>query len=170
MPVLGEIAATARQYMPATWTALSTRQDFGEDGLQRTVDAAKEELFGVVTDYDDELTTYGRLGVRYAAVIVALRLISPGYDHWMTAATGWGAAGQRTENKTFIDRANALLKFRDEVLVPEEQRLYPQVQTILIGVLTPQRASIMRARDADDTLHVTPSPTLFPDPYERPAT
>lgn len=169
MPVLGEIAARASGHMPATWEALSKRQQFGEEGLQRRVDTVKEILFGEVAPYDQELALYGPLGVEYAGICVALDLVSAGYDHWMAAATSWGASG-RNENKTFIDRAQALLKLRDEVLVPAEERLYPRVADLLVGVLVPKRQGVMTAQQPRAADHVTPDPLTFEPPYERPRT
>lgn len=169
MPVLGEIARKARERIPATWIALSERKGFGEEGLQGTVDSVKESLFGEVVVPEDERTAYGPLGTDYAGICVALALVGPGYDHWMSAATSWGASG-RNENKTFIDRAQALLKLRDEILVPAEAALYPRVAHLLIGVLTPKRGGIMASRNPRSEEHVTPDPFGFEEPFERPTT
>jgi hypothetical protein len=168
MPVLGEIAKKAQERMPATWTALAGREDFGEDGLQGRVDATKQELFGTVADAEDELALYGPLGCDYAGVAVALRLIAPGYDHWMSTAYQWGAQG-RNETKVFLeDRAAALLRLRDQVLIPEEQRLYPMVADLLVGVIVPRHASVMLSRQPQDEGHVTPDPLTFEPAFERP--
>lgn len=167
MAVLGEIARKARERMPATWNALSERATFGDDGLQGRVDAVKSRLFGEVVEPDEEFLAYGSLGTDYAGVVVALELIAPAYDHWMTAATSWSASG-RNENKTFVNRAEALLKFRDEILEPEERRLYPLVQELLVGVMEARRIGIALSRMPLPEDHSTPDPLEFERPFEAP--
>ncbi len=169
MPVLGEIARSARERIPNAWLALAKSPALGEDTLQSQVDKAKYELFGSVVDADEELALYGPIGVDYAGVVVCLRLAAAGYEHWMNQAVQMGATG-KNETKTFIDRANAFLKLRDEILIPEERRLYPLVQDILPGVLLPQRTSVMLTAQPTDAEHITPDPLTFEPSFERPRT
>jgi hypothetical protein len=168
MPVLGEIAKKARERMPASWSALAERQD-GEGILQSRVDAAKLELFGEVAAPEEELALYGAMGVEYASVVAALKIVVPAYDHWMAQAISVSATG-KNENKTYVERATALLKWRDEVLIPEEQELYPLVTDILVGVLVPKRKNVMRSRIAVSSEHLTPDPAGFFPPFEIPRT
>lgn len=167
MPVLGEIAKKAQERIPATWTALAGRDGFGEDGLQGRLDATKRELFGIIAAPEDELALYTPLGVDYAGVVLALRLIPAGYDHWLASAYQWGATG-KNETKVFLEnRAEALLKLRDQVLIPEEQRLYPLVVDIIVG--QPRRVvGIIMSRQPEDAGHVTPDPLTFEPAFERP--
>ena len=167
MPVLGDIARKARERMPATWKALAGRDEFGEEGLQSRTDDVKYRLFGEVVAHDQEMVRYGPLGTDYAGVVLALELIVPGYDHWNASATSWSASG-KNENKTFLNRADGLLKLRDEILKPEEARLYPLVADLLVDVLEPRRRMVPRAADPLDAHHVTPDPFSFEGPFERP--
>lgn len=167
MPVMGEIASEARERIPDTWTALSQKRTFGDEGLQRAVNRTKARLFGEVVAPGDELSLYGPIGVSYAGIVVALDLIPAGYDHWNAAATDWTAQG-RNEAKTFLDRAAGLLKLRDDILIPLEQELYPSIADILPGIVIPKRAGVLMARTPDSQEHLSPAPEQFEPPFERP--
>lgn len=174
MPIFGEIARKTRDLIPVTWAALAKTGDsgsaLGEDGIQERIDQAKYEVFRSVIDPDDELTTYGPIGCEYVAVVSALKLVMPGYDHWMAAATSWGTSSGQNNNKTFVDRAAALLKFRDEVLLPEEARLYAMVVDLIPDIIVTKKSSVMLARDADPDALKTMDPFVFDDAFERPRT
>jgi hypothetical protein len=168
VPVLGEIAKKARERMPLTWTALAkSGSSLGEEGLQGRVDAAKQELFGEVVAPEDELAAYGPMGTDYAGIVVCLKLTAAAYDHWMSQAVQMGATG-KNETKTFVDRANAMLKFRDEILIPEERRLYPIVKGLLVDLLTTVREGALTVANPTDIGHVTPDPLTFEPAFERP--
>lgn len=174
MPIFGEIAKKTRDWIPTTWAALAADSDrnstLGEAGLQERIDQAKWEIFRELCAPNDELSRYGPIGTEYAAVVAALKLIPAGYDHWMAAATSWGTSGGQNNNKTFVDRAAALLRLRDEVLLPEEARLYALAADVLPGFIITKRSSVMRSRDADPDDFRTPDPYGFEDPFERPRT
>lgn len=174
MPLFGEIAKKTRDWIPTTWAALIQESDrnatLGEEGVQDRINQAKWEIFRELVDPNLELSKYGPIGTEYAAVVAALKLIPAGYDHWMAAATSWGTSAGQNNNKTFIDRASALLRLRDEVLIPEERRLYALAVDVVPGIVVTQRSSVMLSRDADPDDYRTPDPYGFEDAFERPRT
>ena len=98
--------------------------------------------------------------------MTALKLIPAGYDHWAAAATSWGTSGGQNNNKTFVDRAAALLRLRDEVLIPETlaSDVLPDI------FVTSRTGGVMRSRDANPDNYRTADPYGFEDAFERPRT
>jgi len=159
--VAGVIAERTRGILPVTWDALSSdSQRFGEGLLRTTIDTVKERVTGQNVLPAME-SAYPLLVIDYLAKLVALELINPGIDFWMSEPLSESASGTN-ENHTFTDRAEALRLLRGDLL-DETRRLYPEVAP-LIAYKRISLAPRPRLNTIDDEL-LTPSPQEFPRPY-----
>lgn len=151
--------------MPVTWAALEGDSRYGENSLQRRVDAVKSRLFGAVVPAEEEADTYPSLVVEYAGKLVALAVIPAGEDYW-AAQTIMDNSGEKFSG-TWIDRAESLRRLRRE-LIAETRAIAPEVAAILgttirvtkvrprVGVRTPRAG------------HVTATPEDFPKDFALP--
>lgn len=145
-----------------TWDALSkdtTR--FGETLLRNTIDTVKFRVTGTNLAPTSEAASYPLIVVDYLAKLVALELITPGIDFWMSEPISESATGTN-ENHVFTDRAEALRLLRDDLL-DETRRLWPEVAP-LITFRRLSAAPRPRINTMDDEF-LTPSPQEFPRPY-----
>src|SRR4029077_13363952 len=110
MAVAGAIAERARAELPVTWDALSLAPQFGDALLQTKIDSVKEAVFGVVVTPGAE-DTYPLMVLNYVGKLVALEIITPGIDYWMSEPITLTASGTN-ETTAYTDRAAQLRLLR----------------------------------------------------------
>lgn len=165
--MLGAIAQGAREHLPITWDALEVDRRYGERLLQGRVDLVKFRLFGEVVAPAVEGSTYDPIVVDYAAKSVVLELSSPGADYWASMASSFSAEN-RQETKLYIDRAQAIWRLHDRLMV-ETRAMWDDVRGRL-GIrlrVRPRSRGIVVSEPGDD-FFVTPSPNTFERPYAVP--
>ena len=158
MAITGEIADRTRAIMPITWDALSKDSRYGEELLQNTINVVKERIFG---DTPPEENVMALVVVDYTSKLIALELINPGIDFWMSqpqSATATGTA----EDVTYPSRTTELRNLRT-YLVAEIKKLEPEVIPLIDynRLKRPPRASSSTQNDP----FLTPSPQEFPRPF-----
>ena len=162
MAVEGAIAERARAELPVTWDALSLAPQFGDALLQAKIDAVKEAVFGVVVTPNAE-AAYPLMVVNYVGKLVALELITPGIDYWMSEPITVSATGTQ-ETTSYTDRAAMLLRLREDLL-KQSRALWPDVSA-LIGFTRVSSAPIPLLSTMEEPF-ITPSPFEFPRPYRE---
>lgn len=160
MAVDGAIAERARGILPVTWDALSLASQFGDARLRTAVDSVKEAVFGVVVQPTAE-AAYPLMVIDYVAKLVALELITPGIDYWMSEPVTVSTTGTN-ETTSYTDRAAQLRLLREDLL-KDTRRLWPEIAG-LIAFRRTSSAPIPLVSTMDEPF-VTPSPFEFPRPY-----
>jgi hypothetical protein len=158
--VEGAIAERTRGILPVTWDALSLAPQFGDVRLRTTIDTVKSQVFGTVVAPTAE-SVYPLTVIDYVAKLVALELITPGIDYWMSEPITVSTTGTN-ETTSYTDRANSLRQLREDLL-KETRLLWPTVQP-LIGFTQISGAPLPRSSTMDEPF-ITPSPLEFPRPY-----
>ena len=160
MAVEGAIAERARAELPVAWDALSLAPQFGDALLQAKIDAVKEAVFGVVVTPGAE-DAYPLMVLNYVGKLVALELITPGIDYWMSEPITVSATGTQ-ETTAYTDRAAMLIRLREDLL-KQTRLLWPDVSA-LVGFTRVSNAAIPLLSTMDEPF-ITPSPLEFPRPY-----
>lgn len=158
MPITGEIADRTKAIMPITWDALSKDSRYGEDLLQATIDTVKERIFGETPPAENAMAL---VVIDYTSKLVALELINPGIDFWMSQPISASATGT-AEDVTFPSRTAELRNLRT-YLVAEIKKLEPEVIP-LIDYNRLSRAPRASSNTQNDPF-LTPSPQEFPRPF-----
>lgn len=170
MAITGEIAQKARERIPATWHALASDSVAGRSGeelLQGRINSTKQRLFGTVVDGELEAATYDPLVIDYVGIMVALSVIPAGADYWASQNISHSAVG-KNEQKTFIDRSKRLWDLHEQLTL-EAAGMWPDVSTLIPGVIK-KRTRIIGVADAGDSDNMaTPDPFTFERPFQ-PAT
>jgi hypothetical protein len=159
MAVLGSIAEAARAELPITWDALASAPQYGDGLLQRKVDVVKEYIFGSVITVNAE-DTYARRVQNYAGKLVALELIGPGIDFWLSQSTTATTFNPR-EVVTFESRIEGLEKLRAKLLA-DTRAMEPEVAVLINRII--RRRSGPRISSAGE-VQITPSIFEHPRPY-----
>lgn len=158
MPISGEIADRTKAIMPITWDALSKDSRYGEELLQATIDTVKERIFGEAPPAEN---TMALVVIDYTSKLIALELINPGIDFWMSQPVSATATGT-AEDVTYPSRTAELRNLRT-YLVAEVKKLEPEVMP-LIDYNRLSRAPRASSSTQNDPF-ITPSPQEFPRPF-----
>lgn len=158
MPITGEIADRTKAIMPITWDALAKDSRYGEDLLQATIDTVKERIFGETPPEENVMPL---VVVDYTSKLIALELINPGIDFWMSQPVSATATGT-AEDVTYPSRTAELRNLRT-YLIAEVKKLEPEVIPLIDynRLSRPPRASSSTQNDP----FLTPSPQEFPRPF-----
>lgn len=158
MPITGEIADRTKAIMPITWDALSKDTRYGEELLQATIDTVKERIFGETPPAENSMAL---VVIDYTSKLIALELINPGIDFWMSQPVSATATGT-AEDVTYPSRTAELRNLRTYLLA-EVKKLEPEVIPLIDynRLSRPPRASSSTQNDP----FLTPSPQEFPRPF-----
>lgn len=158
MAITGEIADRTKAIMPITWDALSKDSRYGEELLQATIDTVKERIFGENPPAEN---TMALVVIDYTSKTIALELINPGIDFWMSQPVSATATGT-AEDVTYPSRTAELRNLRT-YLIAEVKKLEPEVMPLIDynRLSRPPRASSSTQNDP----FITPSPQEFPRPF-----
>ena len=161
MAIEGVIAERTRAVLPVTFDALEQDERFGDDRLLALIEGVEEELFGVIPT-EPQLEAYPLVVINFVAKLVAIELINPGIDFWMSQSLSVVTRGP-DETDTYVDRAAKLKELRTDLLKQTREK-WGEISAIL-GI-TPKSSNAPRMKIntlADELL--TPSPQEFPRPY-----
>lgn len=149
-----------------TWDELAKPAVLGPDGLERRVNAVLLELFGEKITEAIQAALDPQV-IEYAGKKIALKLVAPGIDVWMTFANQFTATG-RNEIKSYANRANELREWRKIALV-ELKEMWPDVEPLLPAARVPIGSPIPVVELLGSDGFVTPDPDLFEPPFAPPA-
>lgn len=112
----GQIALTARGYLPYTWDALANSTFFGESLLDSKRSYVKFLLFGTVVDTSQEAVFYNPLVLEYAAKGLAITIIPAAADWYANQIQSVVSTGTQ-ENKAYPDRIASLWRIHARLLL-----------------------------------------------------
>lgn len=112
----GQIALSARGYLPETWDALANSSFYGEGLLDNKRNFVKFMLFSTVVDVSLEATVYNRLVLEYAAKGLAITIIPGAADYYANKLQTVTATGT-TETRSYPDRIASLWRIHARLLV-----------------------------------------------------
>lgn len=125
---MGEIVDRVREFIPATYDALTRASIYGSSAIQRSADTLKYRLFGTVVNASLEATTYNAFALDYVAKLTTIKVIPAGADYWSDQLT---SETTPQENINYPDRINSLWRIHQALLneVKQDQaafeKLYP---------------------------------------------
>lgn len=160
------IKTRARSHIPFTWQRLEEASAFGPELIDLRVNSVKESVFGTVIS-DDSEATYPGFVLDYVGRLVAIELIEPGIEYWLTQPISFSATGSN-ETKMFVDRAEKLARTRDTLIAKarEDQSI---VQELLASPTNLRRKKkVISVGEANNDLMVTPDPYGFERPFAQP--
>lgn len=111
---MGEISDRIRDFIPATYEALSSATYFGPVSIDRIVETTKFRLFGTAISATLEVSTYNPFALDYAAKVATLRIIPPGADFW---ADQLQSETTNEQTISYPDRINGLWKIHERLLL-----------------------------------------------------